>query len=103
MAFAFALLAAVFLGFNLPAWVFWLLALAARLVLKSRIDGHFRHHAGPILLMPLRDLLSFAGILVSLFGETVRGRGTHFAVEPAARCPRSEGPGSSLRFPVPEV
>ena len=34
-------------------------------------------------LLPLRDLLSFAVFVVSLFGETVHWRGTYFAVEPS--------------------
>ena len=81
--FAFALMAAVLLGFNPVSLGILGLALTARLVLKSRIDGHFGTYAGPYWLMPLRDLLSFAVFLVSLFGETVHWRGTHFAVEPS--------------------
>ncbi|HSS13888.1 MAG TPA: bacteriohopanetetrol glucosamine biosynthesis glycosyltransferase HpnI [Rhizomicrobium sp.] len=81
--FAFALLAAIFLGFNPVSLGILGAALAARLVLKSRIDGHFGTYAGPYWLMPLRDLLSFAVFLVSLSGETVHWRGTHFAVEPS--------------------
>ena len=82
-SFAFALLAAIFLGFNPASLGILALALSARLILKSRIDGHFGTYAGPYWLMPLRDLLSFAVFLVSLFGETVHWRGTHFAVEPS--------------------
>jgi len=81
--FAFALMAAIVLGFNPVSLGVLGLALAARLVLKGRIDGHFGTYAGPYWLMPLRDLLSFAVFLVSLFGETVHWRGTHFAVEPS--------------------
>jgi ceramide glucosyltransferase len=81
--FAFALLAAAFLGFNPASLGILAVALLARLVLKSRIDGHFGTYAGPYWLMPLRDLLSFAVFLVSLFVETVHWRGTHFAVEPS--------------------
>jgi ceramide glucosyltransferase len=81
--FAFALMAAVLLGFNPVSLGILGLALVARLVLKSRIDGHFGTYAGPYWLMPLRDLLSFAVFLVSLSGETVHWRGTHFAVEPS--------------------
>jgi ceramide glucosyltransferase len=71
------------LGFNPVSLGVLGLALTARLVLKGRIDGHFGTYAGPYWLMPLRDLLSFAVFLVSLFGETVHWRGTHFAVEPS--------------------
>jgi ceramide glucosyltransferase len=81
--FAFALMAAIVLGFNPVSLGVLGLALTARLVLKGRIDGHFGTYAGPYWLMPLRDLLSFAVFLVSLFGETVHWRGTHFAVEPS--------------------
>jgi len=79
--FAFALLAAILLNFNPVSLAVLTGALAARLVLKARIDWLFGTYAGPIWLMPLRDLLSFAVFLTSLFGETVHWRGTHFAVE----------------------
>ena len=55
----------------------------SRLFLKARIDGLFGTYAGSPWLLPLRDLLSFAVFLVSLFGETVHWRGGHFAVEPS--------------------
>ena len=58
-------------------------SVAARLFLKLRIDGLFGTYAGPLWLMPLRDLLSFAVFLLSLFGETVHWRGGNFAVEPS--------------------
>jgi ceramide glucosyltransferase len=81
--FAFALLGAVLLGSNMVGLAVLALALTARLFLKARIDGLFGTYAGPIWLVPLRDLLSFAVFLVSLMGETVHWRGTHFAVEPS--------------------
>ena len=79
--FAFSLLAAILLNFNPVSLGVLAAALVARLVLKARIDGLFGTYAGPIWLMPLRDLLSFAVFLISLSGETVHWRGTHFAVE----------------------
>lgn len=79
--FAFALLAAVLLSFNPVSLAFLAVALAARLFLKARIDGLFGTYAGPIWLLPLRDLLSFAVFLISLSGVTVHWRGTHFAVQ----------------------
>ena len=79
--FAFALLAAILLNFNPVSLGVLAAALTARLVLKARIDGLFGTYAGPIWLMPVRDLLSFAVFLISLSGETVHWRGTHFAVE----------------------
>ena len=74
---------AILLGFNPVSLGILATALAARLVLKNRVDGHFGTYAGPYWLMPLRDLLSFAVFVASLFGETVHWRGTHFAVEPS--------------------
>jgi ceramide glucosyltransferase len=81
--FAFALMSAIFLDFNTVSLAILALTLVARLFLKGRIDGHFGTYAGPYWLMPLRDLLSFAVFVTSLFGETVHWRGTHFAVEPS--------------------
>jgi ceramide glucosyltransferase len=81
--FVFALMSAALLDFNIVSLVVLAAALAARLVLKSRIDGLFGTYAGPYWLLPLRDLLSFAVFVASLFGETVHWRGTHFAVEPS--------------------
>jgi ceramide glucosyltransferase len=81
--FAFALMAAVLLDFNTVSLSILALTLSARLFLKYRIDGLFGTYAGPYGLLPLRDLLSFAVFVVSLFGETVHWRGTHFAVEPS--------------------
>lgn len=81
--FAFALMAAVFLDFSTVSLAIMALTLSARLFLKHRIDGLFGTYAGPYGLLPLRDLLSFAVFVVSLFGVTVHWRGTHFAVEPS--------------------
>ena len=64
------------LDFNAVSLAVLALTLAARLLLKARIDGHFGTYAGPYWLMPLRDLLSFAVFVASLFGETVHWRGT---------------------------
>jgi ceramide glucosyltransferase len=79
--FAFALMAALLLHFNAVSLLVLAAALAARLFLKSRIDGLFGTFAGPFWLMPLRDLLSFAVFVVSLFGERVHWRDSQFAVE----------------------
>jgi len=82
-SFAFALMGAMLLGFNLISLATLASALAARLILKNRVDGHFGTYAGPYWLLPLRDLLSFAVFVASLSGESVHWRGTHFAVEPS--------------------
>jgi ceramide glucosyltransferase len=79
--FVFALLAAVLLHFNAVSVTLVIAALAARLFLKLRIDGLFGTYAGPFWLMPLRDILSFAVFVTSLFGERVHWRGSRFAVE----------------------
>ena len=81
--FVFALMSAVLLDFNSVSLAVLAAALVARLVLKSRVDRLFGTYAGPYWLLPLRDLLSFAVFVASLFGETVHWRGTHFAVEPS--------------------
>jgi ceramide glucosyltransferase len=80
--FPFALISALLTGFSpVSLWALGL-TLAARLFLKYRIDGIFGTYAGPYWLLPLRDLLSFAVFVTSLFGETVHWRGSRFAVEP---------------------
>ena len=56
--------------------------LAGRLVLKWRMDRVLGTSAGPAWLLPLRDLISFAIFLGSLFGGNVRWRGARFAVAP---------------------
>ncbi|HWA92912.1 MAG TPA: bacteriohopanetetrol glucosamine biosynthesis glycosyltransferase HpnI [Rhizomicrobium sp.] len=57
-------------------------ALLARLAVKWRMDKVLGTSAGPAWLLPLRDVLSFAIFLGSLFGGKVRWRGAHFAVAP---------------------
>jgi ceramide glucosyltransferase len=86
--FVFALMGAMLLGFNPVSLGIMAAALAARLVLKNRIDGHFGTYAGPFWLLPLRDLLSFAVFVASLSGESVHWRGAHFAVEPSGAMSR---------------
>lgn len=86
--FAFALMSAFLLDFNAVSLCILILAMLTRLYLKARIDGLFGTYAGPYWLVPLRDLLSFAVFVGSLFGETVHWRGTHFAVEPSGAMSR---------------
>jgi ceramide glucosyltransferase len=81
--FVFALLAAMLLHFNTVSVALLVAALGARLFLKFRIDGLFGTYAGPFWLMPVRDLLSFAVFITSLFGERVHWRDSRFAVEPS--------------------
>src|SRR3954469_23624209 len=81
--FVFALLATLLLHFNTVSLVLLIAALGARLFLKFRIDGLFGTYAGPFWLMPLRDRLSFAVFVTSLFGDRVHWREGRFAVEPS--------------------
>jgi ceramide glucosyltransferase len=57
-------------------------ALLARLCVKWRMDQVLGTSAGPAWLLPLRDALSFAIFLGSLFGGNIRWRGTRFLVAP---------------------
>ncbi|OJT95388.1 MAG: hypothetical protein BGN82_05310 [Alphaproteobacteria bacterium 65-7] len=87
--FPLALAAAVLLGFGPISLGIVAFALAARLFLKYRIDGIFGTRAGPGWLVPIRDVLSFAVFVASLFGGTVHWRGDRFAVGPAGALSRS--------------
>jgi ceramide glucosyltransferase len=57
-------------------------ALLARLCVKWRMDQVLGTSAGPAWLLPVRDMLSFAIFLGSLFGGNIRWRGTRFLVAP---------------------
>jgi ceramide glucosyltransferase len=81
--FPMALISAILLDFSWFSMAVMCITLAARLFLKRRIDGIFGTYAGPSWLLPVRDLLSFAVFVTSLFGETVHWRGTRFSVEPS--------------------
>jgi ceramide glucosyltransferase len=82
-ALPLALIGAILRDFNAPALSVLGLALAARAFLKLRIDAVFGTDAGPLWLMPLRDLLSFAVFVTSQFGETVHWRGSRFTIAPS--------------------
>lgn len=56
------------------------LALASRVALKLRVDIVTRTNAGPMLLLPFRDILSFIIFLGTFFGTTVHWRGQRYAV-----------------------
>jgi ceramide glucosyltransferase len=87
--FAFALIAAVLLNFSAFGLGVMAVTLAARLFLKRRIDGTFGTSAGSALLMPLRDLLSFAVFVQALFGETVHWRGARLEIAPSGAMTQS--------------
>jgi ceramide glucosyltransferase len=80
--FPLALLGAALSGFHSYALVLVAATLVARLAVKRRMDWVLGRSAGPAWLLPLRDLLSFAIFLGSLFGGNVRWRGTRFLVAP---------------------
>jgi ceramide glucosyltransferase len=87
--FAFALMGAVMLDFSAIGLAAMAATLAARLILKWRIDHTFGTNAGPFWLMPLRDLLSFAVFVNALFGETVHWRGARFEIAPSGAMTQS--------------
>jgi len=80
--FPLALLGAALVGFHPYALALVATTLVARLAVKWRMDWVLGTSAGPAWLLPLRDLLSFAIFLGSLFGGNVRWRGTRFLVAP---------------------
>jgi ceramide glucosyltransferase len=81
-AFPLALLGAALGGFHPLGLAAVAATLSARLAVKWRMDWVLGTSAGPAWLLPLRDLLSFAIFLGSLFGGNVRWRGTRFLVAP---------------------
>ena len=81
-AFPSALLGAALSGFHSYTLALVATTLVARLAVKWRMDWVLGTSAGPAWLLPLRDLLSFAIFLGSLFGGNVRWRGTRFLVAP---------------------
>jgi ceramide glucosyltransferase len=88
---ALALFAAVLLqGRAFPLAVL-LATIATRFWLKGRVDRIVGANSGPAVLLPLRDLLSFAVFAASLFARTVYWRGRSFGVSSARK---SLQPGS---------
>lgn len=57
--------------------------IGARIVLKSSVERAFKTCAGPLWLMPIRDIISFAVFLLSFFGQKVAWRGARYAVRPS--------------------
>ena len=60
-----------------------LAAFGARFVLKLSVERAFKTYAGPVWLLPIRDIISFAVFLLSFFGQQVAWRGARFQVGPS--------------------
>jgi ceramide glucosyltransferase len=60
-----------------------LLALFARMVLKISVERALNACAGPLWLLPLRDIISVAVFLLSFFGQNVAWRGARYQVRPS--------------------
>lgn len=75
-----ALIGVLLLGFSPYALAVLVAAIAARLWLKRKVDRISGASSGPIALMPLRDIMSFAIFLGSLFARAVYWRGARFRV-----------------------
>jgi len=56
------------------------IALTCRLALFRQMEHQFAARAGNYLLVPVRDLLSFAVYVASFFGATVKWRGNNYRV-----------------------
>ncbi|MGA7711681.1 MAG: bacteriohopanetetrol glucosamine biosynthesis glycosyltransferase HpnI [Rhizomicrobium sp.] len=80
-AIPLALLGAILSGFTLFATACLVTSVAARAVLKWRIDQCFGCNGGPLWLLPLRDVLSFGVFLASLVGGSVEWKGERLRVE----------------------
>jgi len=80
-AIPLALLGAILSGFTVFATAALAATLAARTVLKWRIDRFFDCYGGPLWLLPFRDVVSFGIFLVSLFGGSVEWQGNRLHVE----------------------
>jgi ceramide glucosyltransferase len=60
-----------------------LATIGARIVLKYSVESAFKTCAGPLWLMPVRDIISFAVFLLSFFGQKVAWRGARYEVRPS--------------------
>jgi ceramide glucosyltransferase len=66
-----ALVGTLLSGFTAFSLLALILAFLARVALKARVDSLFGGGQGPLWLLPLRDVLSFAAFLMSLSGGKV--------------------------------
>lgn len=76
-----SLIGAALLSFSPQALTGVAVVLAARLLLKAEMDDIAGSSSGPIWLLPVRDLFSFAVFMASLAGRsTVNWRGDRFRI-----------------------
>jgi ceramide glucosyltransferase len=75
-----ALIGGALVGFGPIASTVVGAALAARFLLKLRIDHVFGGSSGPLALLPLRDLLSLAMFLATFFVNKVDWRGARYTI-----------------------
>jgi ceramide glucosyltransferase len=81
--FPLALAAIALLGGGVYGAGALLLALGARIVLKTSVERAFATFAGPLWLLPVRDTISMAVFLLSFFGQKVAWRGARYQVRPS--------------------
>jgi ceramide glucosyltransferase len=81
--FPLALAAIALLGGGIYAISTIFLALGARIVLKTSVERAFGTLAGPLWLLPVRDIISMVVFLLSFFGQKVAWRGARYEVRPS--------------------
>jgi ceramide glucosyltransferase len=79
-AFPLALLGSAALGFSLAALTALLTVVLARLFLKAGVDDMAGASAGPLWLLPIRDLVSFGVFVASLINMDINWRGDRFRI-----------------------
>jgi ceramide glucosyltransferase len=75
-----ALLGSAALGFSLAALTALLTVVLARLFLKAGVDDMAGASAGPLWLLPIRDLVSFGVFVASLINMDINWRGDRFRI-----------------------
>ncbi|MBY0520688.1 MAG: bacteriohopanetetrol glucosamine biosynthesis glycosyltransferase HpnI [Sphingomonas sp.] len=79
-ALPIALIGAAAAQFSVVSQIILAATLAARILVKQRMDHVAGGSAGPLWLLPARDLLSFALFCATFFIDKVNWRGTQFRV-----------------------
>ncbi len=81
--FPMALAGLALLGVGFYGVTALLAAIGARIVLKTTIERAFNTCAGPLWLLPVRDIISFTVFLLSFLGQQVAWRGARYQVRPS--------------------